>query len=123
MPVHLSLLEADMLTQIEKDCLLACQQCTAASLTCASACLKEDDVQAMAHCIALDMACADVTRLAAASIARGDAHLKAVCLLCAQVCESCATECARHAMAHCQQCAEACRRCAAACSSMATGYL
>ena len=112
-----------MLTQIEKDCLLACQQCTAACLTCASACLKEEDVKAMAHCIALDMACADMTQLAAASIARGDEHLKEVCLLCAQVCESCALECARHAMAHCQQCAEACRRCAAACASMAKGYL
>jgi hypothetical protein len=112
-----------MLNQIEKECLLACHECMVACLACASACLKEEDPKAMAHCIALDMECADVCRLAAASIARGDEHMKAVCLLCAQVCESCAAECAKHAMAHCQHCAGACRRCADACTSMAQGYL
>lgn len=108
-----------MLSQIEKECLLACNECAAACLQCASACLKEEDPKAMVRCIALDQACADVCSLAAASIARGDEHLKAVCALCAQVCLTCATECAKHAMAHCQQCAEACQRCADACNRMA----
>ncbi len=108
-----------MLSQIEKECLLACNECAAACLQCASACLKEEDPKAMVRCIELDMECADVCRLAAASIARGDDHVKAVCALCAQVCKTCATECAKHAMAHCQRCAEACQRCAVACTSMA----
>ena len=112
--------ETEMLSQIEKECLLACNECAAACLECASACLKEDDPKAMVHCIKLDMECADVCRFAATAIARGDAHMKAVCLLCAQVCKDCATECAKHAMVHCQHCAQACQRCAEACASMAS---
>ena len=108
-----------MLSQIEKECLLACNECATACLQCASACLKEDDPKTMVHCIERDMECADVCRLAAASIARGDHHTKAMSLLCAQVCKACAAECATHAMAHCQHCAEACQRCAGACTSMA----
>jgi hypothetical protein len=73
----------------------------------------------MVRCIALDLQCADVCRLAAASIARGDEDVKAVCSLCAQVCKTCAAECAKHAMDHCQRCADACQRCADACASMA----
>jgi hypothetical protein len=63
--------EADMLTQIEKDCLLTCEQCTAACLTCVSACLKEEEIQAMAHC----QQCAEACRRCAAacsSMAKGD---------------------------------------------------
>ena len=108
-----------MLSQIEKECLLACNECAAACLECASACLKEDDPKAMVRCNELDVECADVCRLAATSIARGDDHMKAVCSLCAQVCKTCATECAKHAMQHCQHCAQACQRCADACASMA----
>ena len=108
-----------MLSQIDKECLLTCNECAAACLECASACLKEEDPKAMVRCIALDLHCADVCRLAAASIARSDDHVKAVCSLCAQVCKSCASECAKHAMEHCQRCAQACQRCADACASMA----
>ena len=108
-----------MLSQIEKECLLACNECAAACLQCASACLDEEDPKAMVRCIQLDLACADMCRLTAASIARGDDYMKAVSSLCAQACKSCATECAKHAMAHCQLCAEACQRCAVACTNMA----
>lgn len=73
----------------------------------------------MIRCIALDLECADVCRLAAASIARGGDHVKAVCSLCVQVCKSCAMECSKHSMAHCQRCAETCQRCADTCISMA----
>lgn len=107
-----------MLSQIEKECLLACNECAAACLECASACLKEVDPKAMIRCIQLDMECADVCRLAAASIARGDGYVKAVCSLCSQVCKACATECAKHAMEHCQRCAAACQRCLGACAAM-----
>lgn len=108
-----------MLSQKESECLRACNECAAACLQCAAACLKEDDPKSMAHCIALDMECTDICSLAAASIARGDEHLKAICSLCADACQSCAKECAKHAMDHCKHCAEACRRCADACRAMA----
>jgi hypothetical protein len=111
-------MEIEMLSQIEKDCLLACNQCAAACLECASACLKESDPKRMVHCIKLDMECADVCCLAAASIARGDVHMKAVCSLCAEVCKTCTIECAKHLMEHCQRCAEACQRCSDACTRM-----
>ena len=39
-------------------------------------------------------------------------NAKAVCALCAEICQKCGDECARHKMDHCQQCAEACRNCA-----------
>jgi hypothetical protein len=111
--------EIEMLSQIEKECLLACNECATACLECAVACLKEDDPKSMVRCIKLDMGCADICRLAGASIARGDDHLKEVCSLCAQVCQTCATECAQHPMKHCQVCAEACQRCSDACTRMA----
>lgn len=108
-----------MLTPQEIECLRACNACAAACLQCASACLQEDNPKPMAHCIALDMECADICRLAATSIAWRGAQMQAVCALCAQACETCAAECAKHPMDHCQQCAEACKRCADACRSMA----
>jgi hypothetical protein len=39
--------------------------------------------------------------------------------LCADVCEACGGECARHAQDHCQACARACRHCAEECRRMA----
>lgn len=108
-----------MLTPTENDCLIECQACATACLQCAQACLREEDAKAMARCIALDIECADMCRLAATSIARGDRHMKEVCTLCAQVCQDCEVECFRHPMDHCQQCAHACQRCADACRRMA----
>lgn len=108
-----------MLGQQENECLQACNDCATACLQCAAACLEEDDPKSMARCIALDLECADICRLAAASIARGGDYMAAVCALCADVCESCAAECAKHEMDHCQQCAQACQRCAEACAEIA----
>lgn len=108
-----------MMSPTEKECLMECQACATACLQCAQACLREEDPKAMARCIALDTECADMCRLAATSIARGDTHMKEVCALCAQVCQACAAECFKHPMDHCQQCAQACQRCADACRHMA----
>jgi hypothetical protein len=107
-----------MLSQNAIENLRLCNECAAACLQCASACLKETDVQSMTRCVALDMECADLCQLAAASMARGDEHRLVVCSACAMACESCATECGRHPMDHCRQCAEACKRCAAAMRSL-----
>ena len=51
----------------------------------------------MARCIALDIDCAQVCALAAAAMARGSEHAKAICMLCANICEVCGAECAHHA--------------------------
>lgn len=107
-----------MLTQRENESLRACNECATACLQCAYACLKEEDPKAMLVCITFDLECADICRFAAASIARGDKHVKSVCALCIEICQSCATECSEHAMDHCQRCAIACKHCVDACRSM-----
>ena len=100
-------------------CIEACNACAVACNYCAASCLQEPDVKMMAHCIATDMDCAAICALAAAAMARGSEHSKAICALCADMCQSCADECAKHQMDHCQQCAEACRKCAEECRKMA----
>jgi len=73
----------------------------------------------MAHCIALDIDCAAICRLAAGFMSRGSPFAKQICQLCAAVCQACAAECAKHTHEHCQQCAQACRRCAESLGKMA----
>lgn len=73
----------------------------------------------MARCIALDMECADICRLAASSTARGGTFASAICAVCADACDACAEECSKHSMNHCQECAAACRRCSQECRAMA----
>ena len=100
-------------------CIEACNGCATACNHCAASCLKETDVKMMARCIALDMDCAAACQLAAATMARGSEFAKAICALCADICQACGEECAKHKHAHCQACAKACKDCAAACREMA----
>jgi hypothetical protein len=108
-----------MLNRQHEGCLRACNEAAAASLQCAMACIAEPNTASMSRCIALSLEAAEVCRLAAASIARNGAHLSAICALCAAVCQSCADECAKHAVSHCQDSAAACSRCADICRGMA----
>lgn len=106
-----------------KSCIDACNECAVACDHCAASCLQEPDVKAMARCIALDVDCAELCRLAAAYMARGSELAGAICEVCADVCEACGKECERHSkMDHCRQCAEACRRCAEECRRMASTH-
>jgi hypothetical protein len=100
------------------DCIQACHACALACDRCAAACLAEADPKAMARCIALDMDCADMCRLAAAMMARQSSFVHSMCELCAVVCKACAQECSRHPMDHCSACAQACTRCARECERM-----
>lgn len=73
----------------------------------------------LARCIALDIDCAAICQLAAAAMARGSECAQQICALCADICEACGDECAKHtAMQHCQACAQACQRCADECRRM-----
>ena len=105
-----------------KSCIEACNDCAVACDHCAASCLKEPDVKMMARCIALDIDCAEICRLASAYMARGSELAGAICEVCADVCEECGKECARHKAEHCQKCAEACRRCAEECRKMASAH-
>jgi hypothetical protein len=101
------------------DCIQACNDCADACDHCATACLAEDDPKPMARCVALDMDCAAICRLAAGFMARDSESAAAICEACAQVCDLCGAECGKHDMDHCKECAEACRRCAEECRRMA----
>ena len=94
-------------------------KCITACETCATACLQEDNVEMMARCIALDMDCAQICRIAASYMSRGSDFAREICRLCAEVCKACGDECARHQHDHCQECARACRRCEEECARMA----
>ena len=107
-----------MLTQKQTECIDACNECITACLQCAASCLQESEPKAMVRCIALDLECADIFRLAAASIARSGEYTKAICALCEQICNACGVECSQHPVEHCQKCSDACRRCADACLAM-----
>jgi hypothetical protein len=93
-------------------CLTACNACAIACDRCAAACLQENDVKALARCIALDIDCAALCRVAADAVARNSEMAR-------RICEACAEECEHHDMDHCQACAAACRRCANECRKMA----
>ncbi|WP_028312535.1 four-helix bundle copper-binding protein [Derxia gummosa] len=100
------------------NCADACDDCARACDLCAIACLAEDDPKPMAACIALDIDCAAICRLASAAMARGSSQIDIICELCATICAACADECGQHPMDHCQRCAKACRDCASACREM-----
>ncbi len=102
-----------------ESCIEACNICSTACDYCAASCLGEADVKRLARCIALDIDCAQACRLAAGFIARGSELAGVFCKACAQACDSCADECAKHPMRHCQDCAQVCRRCADECRRMA----
>lgn len=102
-----------------QSCIEACYSCAATCDTCASSCLQEEDVKMMAKCIALDVDCAEICRLAAGYMARGSRLANSICKACAEVCDACAEECAKHEAQHCKDCADTCRRCAQECRSMA----
>lgn len=102
-----------------RSCIEACDQCALACDHCAAACLAEKDPKPMARCVALDMDCAAICRLASGYMARGSELASTICQACAEVCEACAAECSKHPMEHCKHCADACRRCADECRRMA----
>lgn len=107
-----------MAQQQYESCIEACNTCADACDYCAASCLQEPDVKAMARCIALDMDCAQICRLAAGYMARGSEFAGILCQTCAEICDACGDECAKHQMQHCQECAQACRRCADECRRM-----
>ena len=101
-----------------KECIEACLKCIAACNHCASSCLKEDDVKMMARCIQLDMECAAICVASAQLMSLGSDQAMRICVLCADMCEACATECENHKHDHCKECAKACRACAEQCRNM-----
>ncbi|MCY1173268.1 putative cysteine-rich protein YhjQ [compost metagenome] len=106
--------------EMYRACIEACNVCATACNHCAASCLKEPDVKMMSKCIAWDMDCAQICTVAAAVMARGSEHRQEICKVCADICQSCGDECAKHDMTHCRECAKACHHCAEECRKMVT---
>ena len=106
---------------------IAMQQSVTDALTCHRIC-----EEAITHClqtggahadpdhVTLMLDCAEICRTAAELLVRGSRFSASIAALCADVCQTCATECARFTDdAHMISCAEACRRCAQSCRQVA----
>ena len=102
-------------------CIEACHFCALACQHCAAACLQEPDPEPLARCISLSLDCSDLCDLTVRAIARASEHSDAICALCADLCDSCGSECSQHDMEQCCICANACRRCAEECRRMLEG--
>jgi hypothetical protein len=89
--------------------------CAATCEYCATACLKEEDIDMMRNCIMLDRDCADICRLTATLLSRNSDNTDRILEVCAEVCQKCADECKHHEHDHCQDCARVCSDCAEAC--------
>ena len=100
-------------------CIDACNKCVTACEHCAASCLREPDINMMVRCIELDRECADMCTLAIQLMSRGSDYAAKFCALCAEICQTCGDECAKHKAEHCQQCAKVCHACAQECRKMA----
>jgi hypothetical protein len=96
-------------------CIDACVQCAQECEDCTSACLNESDVNEMAGCIRANIDCMGLCWTAAAFLSRESQFQEEICRLCAEACDVCAAECARHESEHCQRCSATCRWCADEC--------
>jgi hypothetical protein len=102
-------------------CIEHCYDCAQTCIACADACLAEELVHELAHCIRLNLDCADVCQTTGAVMTRRMAANEALSLrmleACAEACRICGEECARHAVRHehCRVCGEACAECGEAC--------
>ena len=101
-----------------QSCIERCSKCSVTCEQCATACLKEPNVNELTLCIRLDMECAAICTAAVKIMTLESNHANAICQLCADICTACAEECEKHDHEHCRECAVVCRECAAECVSM-----
>ena len=89
--------------------------CAALCNICYQACLYEEDVIAMRHCIELNRDCAEICLLAASLFARSAPGTDKILKLCAEICHDCARECKKHDHDHCRKAQHVCNTCAEMC--------
>jgi hypothetical protein len=105
-------------------CVEACVLCAATCTACADACLAEEMVEQLAHCIRTNLDCADICQATSHILVRQtepDWRLFASQLeVCQAACRTCAAVCDEHAEMHehCRICAEVCRQCEQACADL-----
>lgn len=110
--------------EVIRRCIAACLDCSATCTGCADACLSEQNIPHLVHCLRLDLDCADICGTTARVVGRltkpNKATTAAILQACIAACQACGEECTKHAQmhAHCRVCAEACRACAEACQAL-----
>ncbi len=103
-----------------KSCIEACLNCAAICNHCASSCLQEEHVSKMKKCIQMDMECAAICIATAQVLSMGGSKAKAMATVCAEICDACALECAKHDNIHCRECSDICHNCANQCRTVLT---
>jgi hypothetical protein len=98
-------------------CIESCMACITACHHCASVCLEENP-EKFAGCIRQNMKCGTICFATVQMMTLGSEQADELCLICAEVCNACAAECANYRNNDCIQCARACLKCAEACRSM-----
>lgn len=102
-------------------CIEECHDCAQVCITCADACMGEDNVAELVQCIRLNQDCADVCLATGAVATRRSGSnedvIRAMLQACEIACRLCGEECRRHAGQHdhCRICAERCDACQSAC--------
>ncbi|SET39347.1 four-helix bundle copper-binding protein [Paenibacillus sp. NFR01] len=98
------------------------QECIDACIKTMNACnysyvasLKEYDLASLRESIQLDRECAEICSFAVSAMTRQSPFVVDILRLCAEICERCADESAKHPQTHCRECIEACRNAAMAC--------
>jgi hypothetical protein len=107
----------DTLSEEERRCIELCNEAAEVCEWCADECVREEDME---ECLRLCRDVADVASLHARFMARGSAYSGSLAETCAELCEVCAYECAKHEHDHCLVCADVLTECAESCRSMAS---
>lgn len=94
-------------------CCEECGTCRTTCLECVDACLKEGGRE---QCVRLCLDCADICVACDNLVARKSPLAPAIMAVCAEACQKCAAECAKHkGDTACKACADSCERCAKKC--------
>jgi len=111
------------LSEEMQECVANCLDCHAVCTETIDHCLSKGGEHARPEHIRLLQDCAQISAASADFLLRQSDFHPQTCLVCANVCEQCATSCLTMANGDelLEQCAEICRQCAATCREMSGG--
>ncbi|MBM3925402.1 MAG: four-helix bundle copper-binding protein [SAR202 cluster bacterium] len=102
-------------------CIEACNNCADECLKTISYCLEQGGKHVGEAHLRLMIDCVEICRTSANFMLRESEMSMALCKICADICEQCATSCESFGQDDAQmvECANACRACATSCRKMA----
>lgn len=100
-----------------ENCIDACYHCATTCLQCENVYMWENGSKGHRSSIRLD--CAEVCLVTAKMLSAKSKFSCKVCALCAEICENCAQECAKHSeLRQCKTCVESCLKCMEECKKV-----